>query len=167
MIEKGSYKPCTHHHPLTPSKKGHIHPHPFTPSQKRSHPPTHTWKKEYHVSNTWYIREKYSLFTILAGVFIFEKDWPASLFLLHTFETAFEFVVCLFVCLFVCFQQLANQMSENSKLKVRSVWNIFVFMYYFFCIRSSSILCTVNKVVHVTAKIIQRSKRGRKKTVRC
>ena len=36
-------------------------------------------------------------------------------------------------------------------------------MCYFFCIRSSSISCTVPKVVHVTAKIIQNSKRGRKK----
>ena len=36
-------------------------------------------------------------------------------------------------------------------------------MYYFFCIRSSSISCTVHKIANVTAKIIQNSKRGRKK----
>ena len=55
--------------------KGHIHPHPAKkmvtnththphPAKKWSHPPTHNWRKECHVSNT-YIREKYSLFTIL------------------------------------------------------------------------------------------------------
>ena len=46
----------------------HIYPRPAT---KWSHPPTNNWKKECHVSNTWYIPEKYSLFTILAGCFIF------------------------------------------------------------------------------------------------
>ena len=40
-------------------------------------------------------------------------------------------------------------------------------MCYFFCIRSSSILWTVQKVVHVIAKKIQNIKHGRKKTVRC
>ena len=71
----------------------------------------------------------------------------------------------LFVCLFVCFQHLANYISENSKVKVRNVWNILssCIMCYFFCRRSSSILCTVNKVVHVTAKIIWSSKHSRKK----
>ena len=69
-------------HPSTPRQKmsylptlsqikatnTHIYPRPAT---KWSHPPTNNWKKECHVSNTWYIREKYSLFTILAGFFIF------------------------------------------------------------------------------------------------
>ena len=36
-------------------------------------------------------------------------------------------------------------------------------MCYFFCVRSSSILCTVHKEVHVTAKKIQSSKHSRKK----
>ena len=41
-------------------------------------------------------------------------------------------------------------------------------MRYFFCIRSSSILCTVmHKVEHMTAKIIQSSNTVGKKTVRC
>ena len=46
---------------------------------------------------------------------------------------------------------------------------IFLFsfiMCHFFCIRSSSILYTVPKVAHMTAKTIQSSKSGRKKTVR-
>ena len=38
---------------------------------------------------------------------------------------------------------------------------------YFLFIRLSSMLCTVHKVVHVTAKIIQSSKCSRKKTVCC
>ena len=33
-------------------------------------------------------------------------------------------------CLFACFQQLANYISENSKVKVKNVWNIFVFFHY-------------------------------------
>ena len=87
--KKRSHSPTPTH---TQPKKGHTHPHPPTPSQKRSHPPTlshkkvtpthtptHNWKKECHVSITWYIREKYSLFTILAGVFIFEKDFGWAL----------------------------------------------------------------------------------------
>ena len=40
-------------------------------------------------------------------------------------------------------------------------------MCYFFCVRPSSILCTVHKEVHVTAKIIQSSKHSRKKTECC
>ena len=80
--EKGHTDP----HPPTPSPKkvtkGHTHPHPPTtrlimshPAKRRSYPPTHNWKKECHVSNTYV---KYSLFTILPGVFIFEKDWPVQ-----------------------------------------------------------------------------------------
>ena len=46
---------------------------------------------------------------------------------------------------------------------------VFVFFHYvlLFCITSSSILCTVPKVAHMTAKTIQSIKSGRKKTVRC
>ena len=40
-------------------------------------------------------------------------------------------------------------------------------MCYFFCLRSSSILCTVHKEVHVTAKKIQSSKHSRKKKTEC
>ena len=36
---------------------------------------------------------------------------------------------------------------------------------YFFCIGSLIILCTVHKVVYVTAKIIQSNKRGREKDI--
>ena len=116
----------------TQPEKGHARPHPptisqkmVTSSQKRSHLPTHNWKRECHMSNT-YIREKYSLFTILADVFISEIDWPVQLFLLTTFEVAFKSILCLFVC----FQQIANYISENSKVKIRNVWNIFVFFHY-------------------------------------
>ena len=102
----------THPHPTrknvtpthTQSRKGRKHLHPPTPapkvvtsSQKRSHPPTNKWKKEHHVSHTWYMREKYSVLTILAGVFICGKDWPVNFYLLNTFERAFESIVCLFV----------------------------------------------------------------------
>ena len=59
----------THTHPH-PAKKCHVHPHPakkcYThrhlakqwshPAKKRSCPPIHNWKKECHVSSTWYIR---------------------------------------------------------------------------------------------------------------
>ena len=48
------------------------------------------------MSNTGYIHENYSLFTILAGFLIFEKDCLITLFLLNTFEVAFESIVCLF-----------------------------------------------------------------------
>ena len=99
----------THSHPPTPSKKmailTHIHPHPAKdhtqpknghtephltspsththphPVKKGSHPPTHNWKKECQVSKTYYILQKYSLFIILAGVFIFEKDYVYEYFL--------------------------------------------------------------------------------------
>ena len=37
-------------------------------------------------------------------------------------------------------------------------------MCYVFCVRLTRTLCTVYKVVHVTAKIMQSSKRGRKKS---
>ena len=85
--KKSSQTPtATHTQPKsghTQSKKGYTHP--------------HNWKKECHVTNTWYIREKYSLFAILAGVFILEKDWPVNFFILNTFETAFKSIVFLFV----------------------------------------------------------------------
>ena len=107
--------------------------------------------------NTWFIREKYYHFTILAGIFIFEKDWPVHLFLLNTFEAVFESIVCLFVC----FQQLANCISENWEMCELFLSSLIT--CYFFCIRSSSILSIVHKVVQVTAKLKQSSKRGRKK----
>ena len=80
-----------------PAKKSNTRPHPAKkwqhPPKERSYSPTH---KESHMSNTWYIHEKYSLFTILAGVFISETDWHVNLFLLNTFETAFQSIVSLF-----------------------------------------------------------------------
>ena len=107
----------------------HTHPQPakkwLHPAKKMLHLPTHNWKRECHMSNI-YIREKYSLFTFLADVFFFEIDWPVQLFLLTTFEVAFKSILCLFVC----FQQIANYISENSKVKIRNVWNIFVFFHY-------------------------------------
>ena len=60
-----------------PQPSTHTHPHPV---KKGSHPPTHNWKKECQVSKTYYILEKYSLFIILAGVFIFEKDYVYEYF---------------------------------------------------------------------------------------
>ena len=96
----------THPHPPTPSqKKGHTHPHP---AKKRSHSLTlnHTQPKEGHthphiteINNITCLTHtnKYSLFTILAGVFIFERDWPVHFFPLNTFETAFESIARLFV----------------------------------------------------------------------
>ena len=104
----------THPHPPTPSqKKGHTYPYPPIPSQKKvtltttqpqstkkrsnSATSTHIQIKEGHIyphvteiKNVTCLTHtyKYSLFTILAGVFIFEKD---------NFETAFESIVCLFV----------------------------------------------------------------------
>ena len=71
----------------TQPKNGHTDPHLTSPSththpqpvKKGSHPPTHNWKKECQVSNT-YIHEKYSLFIIIAGVFIFEKDYVYEYF---------------------------------------------------------------------------------------
>ena len=99
----------------TQPKKGHTQPQPLTPSQKKvtlthTHPDPdkkgHTQPKEGHphthiteIKNIMCLTHtyKYSLFTKLAGVFIFEKDRPVHLFLLNTFETAFESIVCLFV----------------------------------------------------------------------
>ena len=108
---------------------------------------------------------KYSLFTILAGVFIFEKDWTVHLFLLNTFETAFESIVCLFVC----FQQLANDILKNSKVKVRNLWNIFVFFHYVLLLLYKIIEHIMHSSQSSTrvAKIIESSKRGWKKAVRC
>ena len=126
-VKKRSHSPTRTHiqtkkMPHSPTST-HTHPHS---ARKRSHPPTHNWKKECHVSNTWYICEKYSLVTILADVLIFEKDWPVNLFLLNTIETGFKSIVCLFVC----FQKLANYISKKSKIKVINVWNIFSFFHY-------------------------------------
>ena len=124
-------KKRSHSFTHTQPEKGHARAHPPTTSQKMVTPSqkkvtlTHNWKRECHVSNT-YIREKYSIFTILADVFIFEIDWPVQLFLLTTFEVAFKSIACLFFC----FQQIANYISENSKVKMRNVWNIFVFFHY-------------------------------------
>ena len=99
----------------TQPKTGHTHPHLPTPSQKKvirthTHPHPdkkgHTQPKEGHthphiteINNVTCLTHtyKYSLFTIWAGVFIFEKDWPVHLFLLNTIEMAFESIVCLFV----------------------------------------------------------------------
>ena len=61
-------------HPLTSSQEM------VTPSLKKSYLPMHNWKKEFHVSNTWYIRENYSYSTT------FEKYWPVYLFLLNTWN---------------------------------------------------------------------------------
>ena len=33
-------------------------------------------------------------------------------------------------CLFLCIQQLANYITENTKLKVKNVRNIFVFFHF-------------------------------------
>ena len=67
ISQKISHSPTSTHtqpkrsHSPTPThaqaKKGLTHPHP---AKKGSHPSTHNWKKEFHVSNTWYIGEKYS-----------------------------------------------------------------------------------------------------------
>ena len=103
----------THTHPHQVKRKGHTYPYPPTPSQKKvtltttqpqstkkrsnSATSTHIQIKEGHIyphvteiKNVTCLTHtyKYSLFTILAGVFIFEKD---------NFETAFESIVCLFV----------------------------------------------------------------------
>ena len=79
-----------HTHPH-PAKKAHTHPHPPTPSQKKvtlthTHPHPdekgHTQPKEGHthphiaeIKNVMCLTHtyKYSLFTILAGVFILKK----------------------------------------------------------------------------------------------
>ena len=115
MKFSGSYKPCTHSHSPTPThtqpKKvalTHTHPHPakkrshsptlthtqpkkVTPSHKTSWPPTHNWKKECHVSNTYVkIFHFHNISRCL-------QDLPVHLFPLNTFETAFESIVCLFV----------------------------------------------------------------------
>ena len=118
----GSCKPCIHSHPSTPSQKRshslilthtqpkkvtltHTHPHPAKKRWNLS-TLTHTQPKEDHtyphiteIKNVTCLAHtyKYSLFTILSGVFIFEKDWPVHLFLLNTFKTALESIVCLFV----------------------------------------------------------------------
>ena len=98
----------------TQPRKGHTHPHPPTPSERKvslTHTHPHPDKKGYtqpkgghthphiaEIMNVTYPTHtyKYSLFTILAGVITFEKDWPVHLILLNTFETAFESIVCLF-----------------------------------------------------------------------
>ena len=79
----------THTHPQPPKKKvtptqtqpskGHKHPYLPTPTQKWSHQPTHNWKKEYHVSNTWHIREKYP-FSQYSQVFLFLKKTDLLIF---------------------------------------------------------------------------------------
>ena len=120
--KKRSHSPTTTY---TKPRKGHTHPHLPTPSQKKV-TLTHTHPKKVTLTHTHphpdkkgqakpkeghthpHITEKknvmclthtykYSLLTILAGVFIFEKDWPVRIFLLNTFEMAFESIVCLFV----------------------------------------------------------------------
>ena len=57
---------------------------------------TSTQLKE-RMSCVSYTSEKYYLFIILMGFSIFEKDWPVIIFLLNTFEIAFESIVNLFV----------------------------------------------------------------------
>ena len=104
----------------TQLKKGDTHPHP---AKKKSHPFTHNWKKECDACNTWYIREKYSFLTKLVDVFILRKGRLVNLFSLNTFKTAFESIVCLFLT-------IANYILENSKVKVKNVWNTFVFFHY-------------------------------------
>ena len=127
--KKRSYPPT---HSQIKVTNTHTNPHP---SKKWSHSPTHNWRKECHMSNTWYMCEKYSLFKILAGFFIFEKYWPVK-----SFSSEYFWNSIWIYCLFVCFQQLANYISENSKVKVRNAWNIFVFFHvcYFFCIMHNS-----------------------------
>ena len=100
-VKKRSYKPTlTHIQPKKgqtnpyPAKKKVINTHtPPTPSQEMV---TSTQLKE-RMSCVWYTSENYSLFIILIGFSIFEKDWPVIIFLLNTFEIAFESVVNLFV----------------------------------------------------------------------
>ena len=80
------------HSPTTSQKLGHTHPH----LAKKKITSTNTSLKErIHMSNTIYIHKMNSLFPILAGVFIFKKDWPVKL--LTTSEAAFESIVCLSV----------------------------------------------------------------------
>ena len=93
----------THWHPPTPSQKikvtlTHIHPQPdkkghTQPNEDHTHPHITEIKNVTCLTHMY----KYSLFTTLAGVLISEKDWPVHCFLLNTFKTALESIVCLFV----------------------------------------------------------------------
>ena len=68
-------------------------------------------------------------------------------------------------CLFFSFQQLGNYLSENSKVKVKNVWNIFVFFHYGLLLLYKIIKHIMHSSQSSTreAKIIQSSKHGRKK----
>ena len=99
-VKKRSYKPTlTHIQPKNgqtnpyPAKKKVINTH--TPPTRSQEMVTSTQLKE-RMSCVWYTSEKYSLFIILIGFSIFEKDWPFIIFLLNTFEIAFESIVNLF-----------------------------------------------------------------------
>ena len=156
--KKRSYSPTPtqknvtiiHTHPHL-AKKGHTHPYPPTPREKRSHPtkrssypPTHNRKKECHVSKTYV---KVFPFHNISSCLHFWKRLTSSSFSIEYFWNGIWIY-----CLFVCFQQLANDISKNSKVRKWEMCKIFLSSFiicYFFCITSSNILCTVHKVVHV------------------
>ena len=64
---------------------------------------------------------KYSFFTILVGVFIFEKDWPV-----HFFSIGYFWNNIWIYYFFVCFQWLANDISKNWKLRKWEMCEIFL-----------------------------------------
>ena len=151
LSTKGSYKPCIHQHLPTPThtyshpaKKGHTHPHPPTPSQKYV-TLTHTQPRNGHTRP--HITEGKNV-TCLTHIYV--KSIPFSQYF---FYWIFWNSIWIY-CLFVWFQQLANYISENSKVKVRDVWNIFVFFY-------NVLLLWYKLTKHII--IIQSCKRGRKK----
>ena len=122
----------------------HTHPHP---AKKRSHSPTptHTQPKKAHTRP--HITEGKNV-TCLTHIYV--KSIPFSQYF---FYWIFWNSIWIY-CLFVWFQQLANYISENSKVKVRDVWNIFVFFY-------NVLLLWYKLTKHII--IIQSCKRGRKK----
>ena len=71
-------------HPLTSSQEM------VTPSLKKSYLPMHNWKKEFHVSNTWYIREIIPFPQHLKNIGLF-------IFFYWILETASESIICWFV----------------------------------------------------------------------
>ena len=117
--KKGNTHPC-------PAKKSHKHPHPTTkwshPTIKRSHPTTHNWKKMSRVKHMIYTWKVFLCHNItISRCLHFWKNIDLFIF--------FYWFIWIY-CLFFSFQQLGNYLSENSKVKVKNVWNILVFFHY-------------------------------------
>ena len=162
LSQKKSHSPTPTH---TQPKKGHTHPHLPTPSQKRSYP---TIKRHGHLriterKNVMCLTHtlKYSIFTILAGVFKIYQ------FIFFYWIPLKRHLNLLFVCLF---STISKRHIKTFKGKVvRNMWNIFVFFHYVLLLLYKiikHIMCS-SQGSTLVAKITQSSKRGWKKTVRC